>query len=173
MTYKDPQKEREYQKKYRRDNSDADRLRHKVHRQAHPEITREYDKVSRQRHREKRLAYAKTYYREHRVVISERNKSYVAAHRAMRQAVDSRRSARKRALPATLTTGQWQAILVAYKRRCAYCGRKPKKLTQDHVIPVSKGGGTTPDNIVPACSSCNASKQAGPPPVVPPVRLLI
>jgi 5-methylcytosine-specific restriction endonuclease McrA len=33
------------------------------------------------------------------------------------------------------------------------------KLTQEHVIPVSRGGGTTAENIVPACGKCNSSKK--------------
>jgi len=31
-------------------------------------------------------------------------------------------------------------------------------LHQDHYIPVTKNGGYTPDNILPACQSCNLSK---------------
>jgi hypothetical protein len=47
-----------------------------------------------------------------------------------------------------------------YKRddhTCQYCG-SVKKLTIDHVIPKSKGGGDTWENMVVACSSCNAKK---------------
>ena len=40
---------------------------------------------------------------------------------------------------------------------CQYCGSK-SNLTLDHVIPVSKGGGTTWDNIVCACNKCNQKK---------------
>jgi 5-methylcytosine-specific restriction endonuclease McrA len=59
----------------------------------------------------------------------------------------------------TLTPVQWEAILELYGNSCAYCG-KPGKMTVDHVVPVSRGGGTTPDNVVPACKSCNSSKGA-------------
>lgn len=42
---------------------------------------------------------------------------------------------------------------------CAYCGKKLKEgFHHDHFIPFSKGGAYTPDNIVPACPSCNYSK---------------
>lgn len=47
-----------------------------------------------------------------------------------------------------------------YKRdnnTCQYCGAK-SKLTIDHVIPRSKGGGDTWENLVVACSSCNTKK---------------
>jgi len=42
--------------------------------------------------------------------------------------------------------------------QCAYCGDGAE--TWDHIVPVSKGGRTTPDNIVPACRRCNSSKKA-------------
>lgn len=45
---------------------------------------------------------------------------------------------------------------------CQYCGRKAPEivLELDHVIPVSKGGRTTMQNLVTACRECNAGKQA-------------
>jgi len=47
-----------------------------------------------------------------------------------------------------------------YKRdenKCQYCG-STKSLTIDHVIPKSKGGGDTWENLVVACCSCNTKK---------------
>ncbi len=40
---------------------------------------------------------------------------------------------------------------------CVYCG-SPEDLTFDHVIPRSKGGRTSWDNIATACSRCNLRK---------------
>jgi 5-methylcytosine-specific restriction endonuclease McrA len=40
---------------------------------------------------------------------------------------------------------------------CQYCG-STKKLTIDHVIPRSKGGSHTWDNVVTACEKCNSCK---------------
>ena len=40
---------------------------------------------------------------------------------------------------------------------CAYCG-SAEDLTFDHVVPRSKGGRTSWDNIVAACSPCNLRK---------------
>ena len=43
------------------------------------------------------------------------------------------------------------------KHKCQYCG-STKRLTIDHVIPKSRGGGDTWENLVVACSSCNVKK---------------
>lgn len=59
----------------------------------------------------------------------------------------------------SLTVEQWLEIVAQFNGVCAYCG-SPHNLTMDHVIPISKGGKTTVDNVIPACSSCNSSKQA-------------
>ena len=40
---------------------------------------------------------------------------------------------------------------------CQYCG-KTGEMTFDHVIPRSKGGKTTWENVVAACGSCNLKK---------------
>ena len=55
----------------------------------------------------------------------------------------------------------WQDIadvFAEFNHACAYCLRTDRKLTVDHMEPVSKGGGNTRSNIVPACLSCNSSK---------------
>lgn len=42
---------------------------------------------------------------------------------------------------------------------CQYCGANERELlTFDHVVPRSKGGRTTWENIVAACSPCNLKK---------------
>lgn len=44
--------------------------------------------------------------------------------------------------------------------RCAYCGIESSELTLDHIIPRSKGGPDSAENLTPACRSCNSSKGA-------------
>ncbi|HWH44230.1 MAG TPA: HNH endonuclease [Thermoleophilaceae bacterium] len=41
---------------------------------------------------------------------------------------------------------------------CQYCGSERGNLTVDHVIPRSKGGPSTWDNIVTCCAPCNRRK---------------
>lgn len=43
--------------------------------------------------------------------------------------------------------------------KCGYCGEKDRhKLTIDHIIPKSKGGKNTWQNLVTCCKSCNIKK---------------
>lgn len=41
---------------------------------------------------------------------------------------------------------------------CQYCGRRGGDLTIDHVVPKSRGGGHTWENLVSACKTCNHRK---------------
>lgn len=59
-----------------------------------------------------------------------------------------------------VTPAEWTAIVDAYDGRCAYCPQPGA--TVDHVIPISRGGQDAPDNVVPACLSCNSSKNDTP-----------
>ena len=56
-----------------------------------------------------------------------------------------------------LTEAQWVALQAAWSG-CAYCGAIGVSLQRDCVLPISRGGRYTLDNVVPACRSCNASK---------------
>ncbi|MDY6903085.1 MAG: HNH endonuclease [Thermodesulfobacteriota bacterium] len=54
---------------------------------------------------------------------------------------------------------QWWKQRIA-RGICYYCGKKipPRKLTMDHVVPLSRGGKSTKGNVVPACKACNTQK---------------
>jgi len=45
--------------------------------------------------------------------------------------------------------------------RCHYCGGSfaPGELTMDHLVPVSRGGKASRNNVVPACKECNSRKK--------------
>ncbi len=44
---------------------------------------------------------------------------------------------------------------------CYYCGKRfpPDELTMDHVVPVTRGGKASRNNVVPACKECNSKKK--------------
>lgn len=52
-------------------------------------------------------------------------------------------------------------VLRTFGRRCHICGlSEPPATTADHIIPRSKGGPDTVDNMRPAHKSCNSSRGA-------------
>ena len=60
-----------------------------------------------------------------------------------------------------------RAIIARDGCNCHYCKKEtvrwhgsvlPNTTTLDHVVPISKGGGHTMDNVVIACSDCNTRK---------------
>ena len=56
-----------------------------------------------------------------------------------------------------LTDTQWHALMEAWGG-CAYCGGDGAALQKDCMLPISRGGRYTVDNVGPACGPCNASK---------------
>lgn len=44
-----------------------------------------------------------------------------------------------------------------YGNRCGYCGTliNHKTVEFDHILPISKGGKTIPENMIPSCVKCN------------------
>ncbi|KPL11357.1 hypothetical protein AMJ85_03745 [candidate division BRC1 bacterium SM23_51] len=51
-------------------------------------------------------------------------------------------------------------IYLRDRNQCQYCGARPprEEMTIDHVVPRSRGGRTVWENVVLACSVCNARK---------------
>jgi len=49
-------------------------------------------------------------------------------------------------------------ILLRDEETCQYCGKHSRELTLDHIIPRSKGGQSTWENLVACCRACNGRK---------------
>lgn len=62
--------------------------------------------------------------------------------------------------PGRVTRAEWQERLEEFNHACAYCLRTGVRLSQDHMIPRTKGGEHSIVNVVPACRSCNSQKNA-------------
>lgn len=59
----------------------------------------------------------------------------------------------------------WCEAMLHFRSACAFCGKKEgrakaDKMDRDHLIPLSKGGKTTKENIIPACRKCNRGRGA-------------
>ena len=81
----------------------------------------------------------------------------MALDRSRRARATRKRRRRIAHLEHDLDEAQWAGLLVAWAG-CAYCGATDRPLQRDCVLPISRGGRYTLDNVVPACGACNASK---------------
>lgn len=81
----------------------------------------------------------------------------MAVDRSRKARYARRRKRRMAAVEHDLSADQWAALTAAWGG-CAYCGAVGTPLQRDCVLPISRGGRYTLDNIAPACASCNASK---------------
>ena len=124
---------------------------------------REYNK----RRKEEIHDYNKKYYTKNSEDIKNRVKIWCKNNpeklRDLRRRCIHIRNARKRLLISNFSKKDWEECKEYFKNEngileCAYCGKELKRATQEHFIPLSKGGNYTKNNIIPVCGSCNSSK---------------
>jgi len=162
------EEKREKDRQYREKNKEKIAARMRQYYLAHKEYLDLKARGRKQRYRlqhaAKLHAYSRAYEQTRRAASrSAYRRTHLEALRNRDQVKAATRRARLRGSTATLTVKQWASIKDHYGHRCVYCHRKMKRLTQDHIIPLSKGGTHTLINVVPACLSCNARKYTGPP----------
>lgn len=115
----------------------------------------EYHKRWYNQNKRERAKYYKNWAKENREISNENKRLW-----------SQKRKAIKKHLPATLTEEQWKQIKQDFDHQCAYCGMSEEEhlkkfnetLHQEHFIPLSESGEYTHNNIIPACKSCNSSK---------------
>ena len=69
----------------------------------------------------------------------------------------ARRYAREKGAEGSHTFEEWQNLKKKHGFCCVICG-KHKKLTKDHIKPLSIGGTDYISNIQPLCRNCNSRK---------------
>jgi 5-methylcytosine-specific restriction endonuclease McrA len=150
---------------YKQKKTAQRRLARALYAQENQEDLRQRLLLTQEARKARQKQYAIAYRKANRDTLNAKQRAYY--HRRpqeVSQAAGQRNRARRLRTPLnTLTASQWKAIKAHYGSRCVYCGQRSERLTQDHIIPLSKGGTHTVQNVVPACRSCNSKKQAGPP----------
>lgn len=145
----------ESQKQYRNENKEKIAKRKKKYAEENKEHIAKYQKRYRIKNKEKLAKYIKEY-----------GKKYYKENPHVQNIFRQKRIAMKHRLPCTLTPKQWTSIKEDFNNQCAYCGMTEEEhlkefgeqLHQEHFIPLSEGGEYTHNNIIPACRSCNSSK---------------
>lgn len=95
-----------------------------------------------------------------RAAVKRWNERHPERRAAIWRASRIRRDYQKQA--SVVTPAEWRQIREVFGERCAYCLRRGVRLTQDHVVPLSRGGEHVAHNIVPACQPCNSRKNNRP-----------
>jgi 5-methylcytosine-specific restriction endonuclease McrA len=144
--------------KYYRRNRKRILARNKAWNAAHPEImnriTGDWAKENPQRVAEIRSEYHK----RNKASRNAASKKYALEHPESSKARHNKRRTAKTKAGGSFSATEWKALCKKYKYKCLCCGRK-RKLTADHVIPVSKGGTSNISNIQPLCGPCNSRKR--------------
>jgi len=99
--------------------------------------------------------------KEYRLRHRETTKQYNDHYRSSNLDKFAQHARLRRALSAgaagSFSLDAFASLCAYYDNRCLCCGLA-KKLTADHVVPLSKGGTNYIENIQPLCSSCNSRK---------------
>lgn len=109
--------------------------------------------------REKILAYQADYYEANTETVKSRVNRYRKNNPDKKRHLENRRRASKFENGGSHTLAQRLEKFEILGNVCFYC-QKPKPLTVDHNIPLSRGGTDNIENILPACRSCNSKKNA-------------
>lgn len=103
--------------------------------------------------REAKRAWNLSHVEEHRLRV----KNWRVQNPEKANQKDRRQRAGRRQAKGFFTDMEWLSLCAQCNYKCLCCGLE-KELEKDHVIPLSKGGRDTIDNIQPLCKSCNCKK---------------
>ncbi len=107
-----------------------------------------------------RRGWQKYYYSENgRRTVRSCRKRWVASPqgRKITRHLANQRRVKKLNAPGTHTLQEFDVLCAMFDHRCLRCGHK-KTLTEDHIVPLSKGGSDDISNLQPLCKSCNSAK---------------
>ena len=109
------------------------------------------------------VARAAIYTKNHPEMHARCRKNWIAnnitRYRHIKLIIQHRRIARLRRVGGIGVTKQnWLSVIESQRGMCWWCAQE-KPLHMDHVIPISKGGEHSPNNIIGACHSCNSRKR--------------
>ena len=148
----------QYHKQYRQENKEKKSEYDKQYCQINKDKVKESQKQKYIKNIEKRKRYSRQRYKEKSEEIKEYWKQCRRQNPEKFRIRAQKRKAMQKGLVSNYNSKTWETLKQYFSNKCAYCG-KEKKLSQDHFVPLVNGGEYTCNNIIPACQSCNSSKQ--------------
>jgi 5-methylcytosine-specific restriction endonuclease McrA len=127
--------------------------------EANPEKVKANRKAHYEANHQAALEYSAKFRAENPKLVKERLAEWKRQNPDKVSALQQKRRTAKTKAGGAYTSAQWIALCEKYHNKCPRCDKK-KKLTPDHVVPVSKGGTSNISNIQPLCGPCNSSKGA-------------
>lgn len=125
------------------------------------------------RYQSEHREYWRLYYQENTEALKRSAKEWAKNNPDRRRDIRNRRRARKAGNDSNgrqfMPRGYMQKLTTRQRNKCTYCSVEmtlpwnasvPTSRTIDHVVPISKGGAHSWDNVVLACHQCNARKRS-------------
>ncbi len=139
------------------------RIEGKIYRNKNKESIKFYRKEWYSSHKDYHRIYHKKYYIDNFERLSKYREEYRKTDAGIVVEIKKRHNRRSRLKQTenTLTYEQWSKILLNQNNKCAICGKKfckSRPPTSDHIIPLSRGGGLTFENVQALCGICNSIK---------------
>ena len=154
----DPEKLKEYDKKYYQEKRDEILKQKREYYCNHKEEKSAYGKEYRKKNKEKLKKMYSDWVKKNREHVNAYSKQYAKDNPEPSRNASRRRRARKLNCEGGITQKEWMCVLEKYENKCLCCGIS-ENIEMDHVIPLSKRGMHTVDNVQPLCRSCNARKR--------------
>jgi len=134
-------------------------LKCSIYRNNHLEEEKANHKRYKELHRDKVNEHNREYAKKNRSVSNKAQNKWLNSHVEKRIEYNNKRRAYVSNAPGRgVTSDDWLQVTNKYGNKCLACGSVTKRLTLDHVVPISLGGAHDPDNIQPLCKPCNSSK---------------
>lgn len=154
-----------YESEWRKNNSERVKATGAIHRKAHKDQFPNYFKDFYSKNRERRKQESNEWYHANTVRALESQRAYVKAHPEQtrahgRKAANTRRAIKKRVFVEVVDS---RVVFERDKGVCGICQKDvdvTSKWEVDHIIPISKGGAHSYENVQLAHRKCNRSKSA-------------
>lgn len=142
---------------YREFHKEEIRERSKIYYQTHKKEMKEYNRCCYLIHKEEHRKYDRIYYLKYKKEEGKKKLEWERNNKDKVKIYGAKDRARKQNAEGSFTTQEWTDLKNKYGNICLCC-RKKKKLTVDHIVPLSKGGSNYILNIQPLCKHCNCVK---------------